>query len=169
MQIIWTELPDKTGNTMTAHTGTYEKLIARVRGVGMFPSKDKCPWIKLASFGTKRSAAGSLRTNDNLTAVYGIEADYDGEQVTMEQAAAMLESYGVRALLYPSPSSTDSGPRWRVLCPLARQPPTQCTRCPCSPFEWRPIRHPSWRIIHLVARVLFRRDTHQRLPGSSYV
>jgi hypothetical protein len=89
----------------------------------MFPSKDKCPWIKLASFGTKRSAAGSLRTNKNLTAIYGIEADYDGEKVTMESAVCTLETYGIRAMLYPSPSNTASKPRWRVLCPLSKQHP----------------------------------------------
>ena len=121
MLIAWTELPDKTGKTMTAHTGEYEQLIARVRGIGMFPSKDKCPWIKLATFGDQRTSAGSLRTNENLNAIYGIEADYDGEMVTMVDAIATLERYGIRAMVYPSPSCTALKPRWRVLCPLAKQ------------------------------------------------
>lgn len=119
--IHWTELPDKYGTTMTPCTGTYQQLIDRLRTVPTAPSKDKCPWIKLATFGNQRSQSGSLRTNDNLTAVYGIEGDYDGEVMTMAKAAELLESYGIRAALYPSPSSTDQKPRWRVICPLSRQ------------------------------------------------
>lgn len=115
----WTELPDKTGSTMTAHQGTWEALLDRLRTVGTFPSKDKCPWVKLAVFGDKRSASGSLRTNDNVKAVWGLEGDYDAHAVTMEQAAAMLEQYGIRAALYPSPSNTADRPRWRVICPLS--------------------------------------------------
>jgi hypothetical protein len=53
--------------------------------------------------------------------VYGIEADYDGEQMTMAQAGKLLESYGIKAALYPSPSNTAQKPRWRVIAPLARQ------------------------------------------------
>jgi hypothetical protein len=118
----WTELPDKYGTTMTAHSGTWPELVERLRTVGTFPSKEKCPWVKLATFGThKAPGTGSLRTNANLTSVYGIEGDYDGEAVTMTKAVELLESYGVRATLYPSPSNTAERPRWRVIAPLARQ------------------------------------------------
>jgi len=120
--IQWTELPDKSGATMTAHSGTWPALLERLRTVGTFPSKEKCPWLKVATFGTQRApGSGSLRTNENLTTVYGIEADYDGELVTMAQASRLLESYGIRAALYPSPSNTTQKPRWRVIAPLARQ------------------------------------------------
>lgn len=117
----WTELPDKSGTTMTAHSGTWPDLLERIRNAGTFPSKEKCPWVKLATFGAIRSPKGSLRHNDNTQAVYGIEGDYDGEVMTMEKAAHLLESYGIRAALYPSPSNTAEKPRWRVIAPLARQ------------------------------------------------
>jgi hypothetical protein len=121
--LTWTELPDKTGETLTTHSGSWGDLLQRVKNVGAFPSKDRCPWLKLASFGTKRSAKNSLRTNENLTAVFGIELDYDGGVVTIETAAAMLEKNGIKAALYPSPSSTADNHRWRVIAPLAEQHP----------------------------------------------
>lgn len=105
MQMTWTELSDKSGTTMTAHTGSYEQLIERVRNVGTSPDKEHCPWLKLASFSDKRTAKGSLRHNDNVAAFDGIEGDYDGEKVTMEQAGTMLERHDIRALLYPSLSA----------------------------------------------------------------
>ena len=123
--MTWTELPDKFGTTMTECRGSFDDLVNRLRTAGTFPSKDRCPWVKLATFGRKRSANGSLRTNENLVSVYGIELDYDGEQVSIEAARDKLERYGIKAALYPSPSSTAEKPRWRVLCPTAQQqPPT---------------------------------------------
>jgi hypothetical protein len=43
--------------------------------------------------------------------------------VTPEQAIDRLEQLGVRAAVYPSPSSTVDKPRWRVICPLSEQLP----------------------------------------------
>lgn len=122
-EMIWTEMPDKSGDTMTPRSGTWSDLIERLRNVGTFANKSRCPWIKLATFGTKRSEKNSLRTNENLEAVYGIEGDYDKEQVTIEQARTMLESHGIRAAFYPSPSNRPGKPRWRVVAPLAMQHP----------------------------------------------
>lgn len=122
-QITWTTLPDKTGSVLTAHTGTWPRFLVGLRAVGTFPTKLQCPWIKLATFGSIRSAKGSLRTNKNMTAIFGIEGDYDGELVTMEQAIALLEKHGIKGAVYPSPSWTAEKPRWRVLCPLAQQHP----------------------------------------------
>ena len=120
-QITWTTLPDKSGADMTEHSGTWPRFLARLRSAGIFPSKEQCPWIKLATFGDIRSDAGSLRTNANTKAVYGVEGDYDKEIVTIEGAIAMLEKHGIRGAVYPTPSWTAEKPRWRVLCPLAQQ------------------------------------------------
>lgn len=80
------------------------------------PSKDQLPWLKLASFGELKTAKGSLRHDRNMLAVYGIEADYDGEKISFDDAAATLENAGIDALLYTSPSHQVDKPRWRVLC-----------------------------------------------------
>jgi len=128
-QLIWTEMTDKYGTTMTAIHGTWPEMVDRLRNVGAFPSKDKCPWIKGASFGDIRTPiriengkkkGGSLRHDGNVLAVYAIEGDYDGEEMTMDEAVAKLEHYGIRAALYPSPSSRPNKPRWRVIAPLSR-------------------------------------------------
>lgn len=123
--IKWSEPSDKTGSTIARHSGTWSDLIDRLRNAGTHAAKDQCPWIKLATFGDRRSGSGSLRTNENVVSVCGVEGDYDGEAVTIEQAAALLEQRQIRAALYPSPSSTTDKPRWRVICPTSRElPPT---------------------------------------------
>ena len=122
--LTWTEFPDKSGNTSTVRHGTWADLIERLRTVGRFKSKEQCPLIKCASFGSKRSDKGSLRHNGNVQSISGIVCDYDGEQVQMEQAIVMLEKYGIRAALYPTPSNTAGKPRWRAICPVAQQRPS---------------------------------------------
>jgi hypothetical protein len=117
--ITWTESPDKSGSTMTQHQGTPDQFAERLRTIGTFSSKDKCPLIKLAGFGTHRSKGGSLRNNENVVSISGVEGDYDGEVVSLELAREMLQRAGIAALLYPSPSSTPEKPRWRVLCLLS--------------------------------------------------
>lgn len=82
-------------------------------------TKSALPWLKLARFGDVRTEKGSLRHNANVQAVDGIEADYDGERVSIGEAAALIEKAGLAALIYSSPSHTPDAPRWRVLCPLS--------------------------------------------------
>lgn len=92
--------------------------------------KAKLPWLKLARFGEIRKVKEgvpverqSLRNNDNVATISGVEADYDAEIVTVDEAAAILRSAGVAGMIYTSPSHTDDTPRWRVLCPLSRDWP----------------------------------------------
>lgn len=125
--LTWSEISDKFGSTITTHTGTWPELIERLRDVGTFSDKDHCPWFKFATFGNKRTVKNSLRNNENVVVVSGLEADYDGEVMSMEEAAALLKKHNIRAALYPSPSNalvnppkSYGGPRWRVICPLAR-------------------------------------------------
>jgi hypothetical protein len=85
------------------------------------PTKGSLPWLKLARFGDAKSDRGSLRHDRNLIAVSGIEADYDGEQVSFETAVEMAEKAGLRCILYTSPSHRPGAPRWRILCPASRE------------------------------------------------
>jgi hypothetical protein len=93
-------------------------------------AKQALPWLKLARFGNTptpigvkggKKTGGSLRHNDNVLAITGIEADYDGEQIPVSDAIARLKDVGVLSIVYTSPSHTPDKPRWRVLCPLARE------------------------------------------------
>jgi len=88
------------------------------------PSKAELPWLKLATFGDVRTPRGSLRHDGNITAVTGIEADYDGEAITVDRARQILANAGIAAIIYTSPSHTEDTPRWRVLCPLAHPIPS---------------------------------------------
>ena len=62
----------------------------------------------------------------NVVSISGIEADYDGEEISFEEATKIVEAARLSALLYTSPSHTEEKPRWRVLCPTSRDlPPEQ--------------------------------------------
>lgn len=86
-----------------------------------YPSKNAMPLVKLATFGDLRTKKNSLRHDENLEKVTGIEGDYDGELVPIEEAKRRLEAHGIRAVLYTSASHTPSAPRWRALAPLSRE------------------------------------------------
>jgi hypothetical protein len=91
--------------------------------------KDALPWWKMATFGAKRTrpkivngqqvGGASLRHDDNVTAIFGIEADYDAGAVSVDQALERLEKAGLAALVYTSPSHTDDAPRWRIMAPTS--------------------------------------------------
>ena len=92
------------------------------------PTKAALPWMKAADFGTARTEKNSLRHNANVLGLNGIEADYDGERLSIEDAAGLLRKAGLAALVYSSPSHLPDLPRWRVVCPLStRLPPAART------------------------------------------
>lgn len=89
------------------------------------PTKDKLPWLKLATFGTKRTDAGCLRHDANVTAFDGIELDYDGKliggkTIGYDEAIETVKRMGTRCLIYTSPSHTPAAPRWRLLIPVSK-------------------------------------------------
>jgi hypothetical protein len=87
------------------------------------PSKNKLPWLKLARFGDKRTDENCLRHDENMLAITGIEADYDGGAMTVDEACELLIKQGLAAVVYTSPSHSVDAPRWRVLCPLSQEVP----------------------------------------------
>ena len=87
------------------------------------PSKADLPWLKLARFGDAKTAKGSLRHDANLLAISGVEADYDGEQLSFDQAIEIATKADLLCLLYTSPSHAVCKPRWRVLCPTSEELP----------------------------------------------
>jgi hypothetical protein len=87
------------------------------------PNKDALPLVKLAAFGERRSAKGSLRNDKNVLEVTGVEIDYDGEQLTLDQAAKIFAAAKVPAVFYSSPSHRSDKPRWRILAPFSKALP----------------------------------------------
>ena len=59
--------------------------------------KDLLPWLKLARFGNLTTTKASLRHDANVLAVSGCEGDYDGEQISVDQAREIIEKAGVEA------------------------------------------------------------------------
>jgi hypothetical protein len=83
------------------------------------PDKASLPWLKLALFGDVATIRGSLRHDANVTQIDGIEADYDGEDITPDRARRIVERANIAAVIYTSPSHTAERPRWRILCPTS--------------------------------------------------
>lgn len=110
---------DRFTTTKTEETISLRDLVERVRDTRA-DRKDLLPWLKLARFGANRTEKGSLRHDANVTEIHGIEADYDGEQITLDRARQVLTNAGVAAMLYTSPSHREDAPRWRVLCPTTQ-------------------------------------------------
>jgi hypothetical protein len=86
-------------------------------------TKAETPWLKLAKFGTKRTAKNCLRHDANVTAVTGIECDYDDETISFEDAVEIMRKANVRCLLYTSASHTPEAPHWRILVPFSKDYP----------------------------------------------
>jgi len=111
---------DKSGIRINAARPMAFAEIERVlRQAPTKPEKEQLPLLKLAKFGDMRSVRNSLRSNENVVAIYGTEGDYDGESVPMEHAAETLSAAGVEALLYTTATHTPERPRWRVIAPLS--------------------------------------------------
>ena len=106
-----------TAKTCAPRTVTLREIEALARHTTA-PSKAKLPLLKLALFGVAPSERGSLRHDDNVVGITGIEGDYDGGVMSFDAACAALS--GVLALVYTTPSHTPDAPRWRVVCPTSR-------------------------------------------------
>jgi hypothetical protein len=118
-----TIFPDRFASEADEYKATSEELAELIRKV-VRPCKIDLPQVKLGLFGDNPSASESYRYDANLHTITGIEADYDGEEVSFESAVGIAREAGLKALFYTSPSYTREKPRWRMLCPFgeARQP-----------------------------------------------
>ena len=96
-----------------------EELAEQIR-IATALEKSALPWLKLARFGNEQTSKGSLRHDRNVISVTGCEADYDGEEVGLDDVIEALEKAGVLAIVYTSPSYRPDAPRWRALCPFSR-------------------------------------------------
>lgn len=123
--IAVTFFADAGAGAKEEQTGTLRELAAIVRDVRA-SSKGALPWLKLASFGARRTERNSLRHDANVLSISGVEGDYDGALITMERARQIVSQAGIAALLYTSPSHTPGAPKWRILCPASQGlPPSE--------------------------------------------
>ena len=116
--INWSIFGSHAASRVTRGSGDWSDLLSHLKSSGPHPNKASCPWIKMALFGDHRTDGGSLRNNANVQVVYGLEGDYDGGLISVDDAISRLESHNIRGAVYTSPSHTPEKPRWRVLAPL---------------------------------------------------
>jgi putative DNA primase/helicase len=128
LPVVFSQIPDVYGNEIQQQELSWVDVRQKLTDSQVYESKHACPLFKLATFGGHRTEKGSLRSDENLEQISGVEGDYDGEVVSEEQAADLLASHGIEAFIYTSASHSDSAPRWRVVAPLSS---------PCSKAERR--------------------------------
>jgi hypothetical protein len=86
--------------------------------------KSELPLFKMARFGDKRTAKGSLRHDANVLAISGIECDYDAGCFSFHDATNALQDARIFSIVYTSPSyQPASNERWRAVCPLSCERP----------------------------------------------
>jgi len=115
-----TILADRTGVKVHRTEMTLDELRQAILDTSA-PAKDQLYWLKLARFGGKRSPRGSLRTNDNVLAISGVELDYDGKVMSFDEAVRIANAARLKCILYTTPSYTDAEPKWRVLAPTSQE------------------------------------------------
>lgn len=96
-------------------------LVANIHKAPTYIDKGHCPLISMAEYGDllSNSEHPILRHAANIRRIFGIEIDYDGEKMPIEEAAALMARADMLSVLYTSPSHTEAAPRWRVLLPLS--------------------------------------------------
>lgn len=117
-----TKYPDARARSKSRIRASLRELADKLPG-RIAAKKSELPLLKLGRTGDQRTAKGSLRSNANMLTIDGVEGDYDGERMSVAEAAKQLRKAGIAALIYTSPSHRPGKPRWRVLCPTSRPLP----------------------------------------------
>jgi len=126
-QTTFTWFPDVLGMDLKQITTQWDNLVERLSRYGDKPQREKgdCPLLKFARFGDLRTDAGSLRHDANVVEVTGVEGDYDGEEMTPDEAQGSLERHNVKAVVLTSWSHEPDRPRWRVIAPFKKPKPPE--------------------------------------------
>lgn len=118
--VSYTLFPDVHPRTKVERADVpWGQLVENIRKAPTYPAKSACPLISLAEYGDNRTDKGCIRHAANVRRIFGVELDYDGEQMPIEEGASILQNASIAAVLYTSPSHTAQRPRWRVLLPLS--------------------------------------------------
>jgi AAA domain/Primase C terminal 2 (PriCT-2) len=120
-----TFFPSESAQSMRVELMTLMELRDRIEGTSK-KTKGALPWLKLARFSGERSEKNCLRHNKAVTAIHGVEADYDRGEMTLDAAIAIATKAKLRALLYTSASYTEKKPKWRIVLPTSKPlPPSE--------------------------------------------
>lgn len=117
--ITYTVFPDVWPKEKTEYADMpWIELVRTLANPPHYMSKSACPLLSLCEYGDNASDKGYLRHAGNVVRCYGIEVDYDGEEVSPEEAQTRLQAAGLVSMIYTSASYTDGAPRWRAILPL---------------------------------------------------
>jgi Protein of unknown function (DUF3987) len=114
-----TSFSDVTGSRRGTTWMSLGQFAAAAIAQAHAPNKASLPLMKLAAFGERRSTKGSLRHDRNVLEVGGCELDYDGEELSLDQAEAILRTAKMPGIIYSSPSHTPAKPRFRIVVPFS--------------------------------------------------
>ena len=119
--VLITTFPNLQAKSSEVVKGAWDQVLANLHLVAPqeYLTKDAMPLLSFAEYGETRSDQGSLRHNSNIVRFFGLVGDYDAGALTIDEATARLEKYGVLAAFYSTASSLPERPKWRVLLPLA--------------------------------------------------
>lgn len=120
---------DRFSRTISRHEMSWRRLAYDLQhNTPLFKEKGDCPLISLTEYGEILSPNGSYRHMENARAVYGIEGDYDGGEISPLDAHMRMIELSLKALIVTTPSHRPDAPRWRALLPLARPVPIEARR-----------------------------------------
>lgn len=123
IELKFTVFLDTSGSQLVSRKATWGDVVRRLLDPQVRPTKQDCHLIKLATFGDLRSDGGSLRNDANVLEIYGIEGDYDAQEIGVDEAARRLTAAGIEAFIYTTAKHSPLRPRWRVLAPLSKPCP----------------------------------------------
>jgi hypothetical protein len=135
-RISFTQFPSRQATSLLYKVGHGLTGLAKLIRITSAASKDELPWLKLARFTGERSPGGSLRHDKGVLRLTGCEGDYDGEKLSIEEAAEKLGAAGIEALLYETASSKPGAPRWRVICPTSKPYPGDTANLRTLRWRW---------------------------------
>lgn len=119
----WTAFKHVNARTARFIEQPWEAMLDALESTNGYAAKAECPLLKLARFGSRATEKGSLRSNENIEELFGVEGDYDAGEMSLEEAAERLRSARVKCALYASPSWSAEKPKWRLLAPLGAAVP----------------------------------------------
>jgi hypothetical protein len=127
MKLSVTFFPTQSAFTKTEGEYEFEHLVPMIFNSDA-KEKDRLPWLKLARFGWKKTAKGSLRHDSNVIAVSGCEVDYDNlalpdmkGPISFGVACEILRDAGILGIVYTSANYSATVFKWRILCPFSRE------------------------------------------------
>lgn len=118
--VTYTLFPDVYPKTKIVREDVpWTDLTARIKSAAIYIEKAHCPLISMADYGDEIDRDQKcLRYAANVRRIFGVEIDYDGEVMGIDEAQRLLQAANLTSIIYTSPSHKPEKPRWRVLLPL---------------------------------------------------